>query len=204
MLMETSNLSLIAELIEHYGILKVAVAMLLTGIAISFPIFISWLKELTKRKNENKLYELLLELGKEIKALTRQYSENISQQMVEILLEQTYQREFWALFDFIRGVIEKNDIENDKQGIEDRIRMEVKLAFKTITNDLVKFKYKNRNLTDFMACGDWEVEVYNTLIRSVFDQNKLLASKKISNLKMYLNTEFGNIHFLTMQNVNQF
>lgn len=202
--METSNLSLIAELIEHYGILKVAVAMLLTGIAISFPIFISWLKELTKRKNENKLYELLLELGKEIKALTRQYSENISQQMVEILLEQTYQREFWALFDFIRGVIEKNDIENDKQGIEDRIRMEVKLAFKTITNDLVKFKYKNRNLTDFMACGDWEVEVYNTLIRSVFDQNKLLASKKISNLKMYLNTEFGNIHFLTMQNVNQF
>jgi hypothetical protein len=202
--MEHDNVSLLAQLIEQYGIFKVVLAMVLSGIAVAFPILISYLKDIAKRKDEKKLFVILTTLGDDIKTIASQYSDSLSKQMVEILLERIYKNEYWIMFDFIREVIEKNDILSDKSGIESRIKMQVKITFKAIMNDLMKFKYKSRLLGDFLACGAWESEIYNTLIKSIFDTPTLTNEKKISNMKAYLSTEFGNIHFLTMQNINNF
>jgi hypothetical protein len=202
--MEHENISLFAKLIEQYGLLKVTASMLFAGLAISFPIAISWLKDLTRRKDEKRLFSILTELGEDIRTIASQYSDSLSKQMVEVLLESIYKKEFWALYDFIRDVIEKNDVENDRFGIEDRIKMQTKIAFKSISNDLMKFKYKSRCLADFLACGTWEAEISEVLIKAVFEAKKITVYKKIENMKSYLSVEFGNIHYFTMQNINKF
>lgn len=202
--MENDNISLLAELIEKYGILKVAVSMMFAGAAIAFPILISWLKDVTKRKEDKKIYNLLITMGDNIKTIANQYSDSMSKQNIEILLEILFKHEFWSIYDYTRDIIEKNDVDNDRSGIEDRIKMQVKISFKTINNELIKFRYKNRLVTDFLACGSWEVEIYNTVIKSVFETKKIPPAKKVSNMKTLLSTEFGNFHFLTMQNINNF
>jgi hypothetical protein len=201
--MQHTEISLFAELIEKYGIIKVALSLLLAGIAISFPILISWLKELTKRGEEKKLYVILSQLSDNVKRLSLQYVDSISREMAEILLETFYRKEYWNIYDYIRGVIEKNDIENDRTGIEERLRMEIKIAFKALTNHLTKFKYRNRMLCEFLAVGTWENEIYSTLVKAIFE-TKAPTHRKIVNIKAYLNTEFDNILFLTMQNINNF
>lgn len=201
--MQGDNVSLFAELIEKHGIIKVSFSLLLAGIAVSFPILISWLRDVTKRTDVKKLYTLLGEISENLKTLSSQYSDSLSKQMVEILLESFYRKEFYSVYEYIRGVIEKNDIENDRAGIEERMRMEIKIAFKAISNDLTKFKYKNRMLSEFLASGTWENEIYTVLDKAIFE-SKVQSHKKISNVRAYLNTEFGNILFLTMQNINNF
>jgi hypothetical protein len=202
--MDHDKISLLAQLIEKYGIFRTALATLLTGIGLSFPALIPLLKNFFQRSNDKKLFSILTTLGEDIRTIASQYSDSLSKQMVEILLERIYKHEFWILYDFMREVILKNDVETDKSGIETRIKMQAKLTFKAITNDLMKFKYKSRIVADFLACGAWEHEIYNTLIKVVFESKALTTEKRISNMRSFLSTEFGNIHFLTMQNINNF
>jgi hypothetical protein len=202
--MEHDNITFIAKLIEQYGILKVAASMLLAGFAIAFPILVSWLKDASKRKSENKLVSLLSQIAEDMKMLAQQYSDSLSVSMVEVLLENIYRKQFWELYDYARNVIEKNDVDNDRTGIEARIKMQTKIAFKAIENNLSKFRYKSRPLSEFMACGVWESEISTVVINGVFEVKKIVPAKRIYNMRASLNAEFDNIHFLTMQNINNF
>jgi hypothetical protein len=201
--MQHDKLNFFAELVDKYGIIKVSISMLFAAIAITFPVFITWLKDLSRKSDEKKLFNILIQLGEDVKTIAKQYSESISISMSETLLETTYKKEFYILYDFVREIIEKNDINNDRESIEERIKMQIKVAFKAISNDLIKFKYKNRSLSDFLLHGTWEDQIYLTLSKAMFE-NKSPANKKITNVRSYLDTEFGNIHFLTMQNINNF
>jgi hypothetical protein len=82
--------------------------------------------------------------------------------------------------------------------------MQTKIAFKAIENNLSKFRYKNRPLSEFMACGVWEAEISTVMINGVFEVKKIVPAKRIHNIRASLDAEFGNIHFLTMQNINNF
>ena len=202
--MDHDKISLLAQLIEKYGIFRTALATLLAGIGVAFPILMGFLKNYSQRSNDKKLFSILTTLGEDIRTIASQYSDSLSKQMVEILLERIYKHEFWILYDYMREVIIKNDIETDKAGIDARIKMQTRLTFKAITNDLMKFKYKSRIVADFLACGAWEHEIYNTLVKVVFESKALTTEKRVSNMRSFLSTEFGNIHFLTMQNINNF
>jgi hypothetical protein len=201
--MPEKEISFFATLINQYGIVNVAFSAVLVAFALSIPILLSWLKDGMKRKDEKKLLSVIISLSDEIKILAKQYNESISITMVEIIIENFLKNHSWALFDFIREIIEKNDIKNERSSIEYKIKMQIYLAFKSISNTLVKFKYKTKNLNEFVDRCAWETQINETIISIIYD-DKLTCHKKIINVRTYLQTEFGNIHFLVMQDVTKY
>jgi len=201
--MPEHDISFFAALIQEFGVATVALSMLMFAIALSIPTLLTWLKDGMKRREDKKLLQAISDLSSEIKILARQYNESISLTMVETIVENILKHHSWSLFDFVHDVIEKNDIQNERSSIEDSLKMQVFITFKAIDNDLMKFKYKVKPLSDFLDRCTWEMQVNETIIKTIYDP-KPSSAKKILNAKMYLRTEFGNIHFLMMQNINRY
>jgi hypothetical protein len=197
------EITFFAALLHQYGLVTVAYSILLVAVAFSILPLISWLKQTTQRKSDAKLVKILTDLSDEIKLLARQYNESISLPQVEILMENFLKHHCGALNDFIREILEKNDIINQRDSVEANIKMQIYITFKAVDNALAKFKYKTKSLNEFVDRCIWETQMNETVIKTVYD-NKLTCAKKISNVRTYLKTEFGNIHFLVMQDVNKY
>jgi hypothetical protein len=209
--MPEKEISFFVTLIQQYGIVTVAFSVLIVAISISVPIMLTWIKDSMKRKEDKKvlnvlnekLLSVLNELSGEIKMLARQYSDSISMPQVEEIIENFLKHHSWALFDFVREIIEKNDIKNERPSIETKLKMHVYLTFKAIDNALAKFKYKAKGLNEFIDRCAWETQINDTVINTIYD-DKVNAHKKIMNVRTYIKTEFGNIHFLIMQDVSKY
>lgn len=201
--MPEREISFFATLIQQYGLFTVSFSVLIVSFALCVPILITWLKEGMKRRDEKRIYTVLNNLSIEIGILTRQYNESIPIGNVEIIIENFLKHHSWVLYDFIRDIIEKNDIKNERPTIEDKIKMQIFLTFKALENALVKFKYKTKGLNEFVDKSTWETQINETIIKMLYNDN-LTSLKKIANIRTYLKTEFGNIHFLVMQDINKY
>ncbi|MDD4970752.1 MAG: hypothetical protein PHT07_15100 [Paludibacter sp.] len=208
--MPEKEINFFATLIHEYGIVNVSLSLLLVALALCIPIVLSWLRDSMKRKDEKKFLNVftgvsndIKTLANDIKILANQYNDSISIAQVEIILENFLKHHSGALFDFIRDIIEKNDLRNQRASIENNIKMQIYITFKAIDNALAKFKYKTKSLNEFVDRCTWETQINDTIIKIIYN-NKLTTPKKIIDMKTYLKTEFGNIHFLIMQDINKY
>lgn len=190
-MMGEQDLSVLAELLKAKGIPAFLVFILGVSIIISIPIILLWIKESIKRKGEKNIYYLLRELTDKITILVNQYNENISLPMVEAILTPVLQNGRRELTMFIDDVLIRNNLEEEKASIENRILMVIENIWKQNDTWLSKFKYKGIFVSSFINLT-WKDEIYKVIVKTIYD-HCLSPDKRRNNVKKYLEIEFENI-----------
>lgn len=195
------EVSILAELLKAKGIAAFLVFIFGIAIAISIPIILLWIKENVKRKSEKNIYTLLRELTDKITILVNQYNENVSLPMIEAVLMPVLQNGRRELVYYIHEIIYKNNLEEEKSSIENRVRMVIDNIWKQNDAWLSKFKHKTISVSSFIN-STWKDEIYKVVMKTMYDIC-LTPEKRIANVSTYLVIEFDNIFHDAMKKMEK-
>lgn len=174
---------LLIELFRAVGFWNFLGFVFIISIGFSVPSIISIIKNRLKKKEEEDLYNVLRELASHIKVLVQQYSDSISYEQAQILVTSLFEIQRIQIDKFISDILNKNNLIENRRGIENRLRLEIGTEFDRIKDKLTLFDYKAKNLASFMQ-DSWRNDMYEVCISILYD-DKLDYEKRKSNLSEY-------------------
>jgi hypothetical protein len=197
-----SDIETFAGVVKEYGPLNYFLAITAVAFIISLPSIISWIKAMTKRKEDEKLYVVLTELTEQIKVLVLQYTRSISYDMTQVIIESFLRNASNDINHFAKIIIEQNNLIANRDTIEARLHAEVANQLERLKTRLSLFEYKGHPLKSLVK-EQWKSSLAGLLIKIIYNPN-MEGSKKVKDLEEFVNRNFDNFSYELLQELKTY
>lgn len=194
------------DIIKDLGLWK----WLIFFLVISFvPVITNFIRDYTRDKREARLQKIITSLAEipiflqEIKTIiSKRYTENISLNMCETLMQPIMENSARFLIDVCQDIIENNNLEQGQEDLKNDLHVTIETIWAQNAGWLSKFKYRERRISE--AINDkWKTELEMIIFNCLFE-TKNFDRRAIKRLNENIKTEFENIRFNVISVLQKF